>query len=323
MPFHKGHEAMINFALTKSTSLTILICCSDKELLAPAIRKKWLIDTFKDTKNLDIQTFDYLENEFPNTSVSSKEVSAIWAKKFKELFPDYSLVVTSEPYGEYIATFMNIEHLAFDIERTIIPISASSIRKNSSVNWDYLPDRVKEFYIKKVVLLGSESTGKTTLANDLSIHFNASLVLEAGREVIKNSNTFTLEELYTTAIEHTKKIKKAIEGHSPLLIIDTDVHITQSYAAYTFGEKLLLSEETYALNKADLYLYLNNDVPFVQDGTRLNEAERNLVDLSHRKICKEFGLEIHEIKGNWEERFEKAVALIEKILLKQNNNFKM
>src|SRR6187402_1317487 len=123
MPFHKGHEAMINFALTKSDHLTILICCSDKETLSPAFRKRWIEDTFSYKNNFDVRVFNYYESELPNTSVSSTDVSKIWAEKFKALLPDYSLLITSEPYGEYVADFMNIQHIPFDPERNIIPIS--------------------------------------------------------------------------------------------------------------------------------------------------------------------------------------------------------
>ncbi len=314
MPFHKGHEAMINFAFTKSQHVTVLICCSDKENISSSLRKKWIADTFSHKKNLDILIFNYSEDEFPNTSVSSSEVSKIWARKFKELFPEYTLLITSEPYGEFVADFMNINHLFFDLERKLIPISASTIREDIFTNWNYLPNAVKPFYVKKVVLLGTESTGKTTLTHLLANHFNASIVLEAGREVIKNSTIFTVEDLYTTAKEHSKKIKNELTGDNPLLIIDTNVHITQSYSYYAFEKKLDLSEEIYALNKADLYLYLNNDVPFIQDGGRLSETDRNSLDLSHRKIISEYALPIHEIKGNWQERFQKSVELIKKIL---------
>jgi HTH-type transcriptional regulator, transcriptional repressor of NAD biosynthesis genes len=40
LPFHKGHQAMINFALTKCDYLSVLICCSDKENIDGLIRQK-------------------------------------------------------------------------------------------------------------------------------------------------------------------------------------------------------------------------------------------------------------------------------------------
>ena len=44
-----------------------------------------------------------------------KDVSSVWSERFKEIFPDYDLVITSEEYGDYVASFMGIKHIAFDI----------------------------------------------------------------------------------------------------------------------------------------------------------------------------------------------------------------
>jgi len=44
----------------------------------------------------------------------------------------------------------------------------------------------------------------------------------------------------------------------------------------------------------------------------LSESDRNLLDFSHREVLQMHGTEIIEISGNWEQRFEKAVAFIEK-----------
>jgi HTH-type transcriptional repressor of NAD biosynthesis genes len=314
MPFHKGHEAMIKFALTKCDFLTVLICSSDKEQLPDHVREGWLQSIFSEITKIEIRILNYKEDEYPNTSVSSSEVSKIWSKKFKELFPDYSLLITSEPYGDLIAEYMAIVHIPFDIERKTIPVSSSKIRTDIIANWSFLPDDVKKHYIRKIVILGSESTGKTTLTIRLAKYFNASFVPETARDLIKNSNFFSLEDLYKVAVEHSKRIEKGIMGNSPLLIIDTDIHITQSYAYHIFKKELDLEANIYELNKADLYLYLNNDVTFIQDGTRLNEAERNKLDSSHRALLNRYKIPYYEIKGDWENRFEKSVSLIENLL---------
>jgi HTH-type transcriptional repressor of NAD biosynthesis genes len=52
LPFHKGHEAMIKFALTKCDFLTVLVCCSDKESIPDTFRKSWIEKTLKNRKIL-------------------------------------------------------------------------------------------------------------------------------------------------------------------------------------------------------------------------------------------------------------------------------
>ncbi len=314
LPFHKGHEAMINFALTKSDFLTILICCSDKENIPSTIRQKWIEKTFETQKNIEVKTFNYLESEFPNTSVSSIEVSKIWSTIFKELFPTHDLVITSEEYGNFVASFMNIRHISFDISKQLFPISATAIRNNIYANWAYLPNSVKPYFSIKVVILGTESTGKTTLTEQLAKYFNCSSVKESGRDLIADSNLFDFNDLHLVVNEHAKRIDSVVSEQSPLVIIDTDIHITKSYAKFIFNRKLEVESKIYNSNKANLYLYLNNDVEFVQDGTRLNEEDRNLLDISHRQILIDYNINIVEISGDWKCRFDKAVRVIKNLI---------
>jgi HTH-type transcriptional repressor of NAD biosynthesis genes len=218
--------------------------------------------------------------------------------------------VTSEEYGNYVAEFMNIRHIPYDRSKTLFPVSATAIRRDLFTHWKYLPDSVKPDFALKVVILGTESTGKTTLAERLARHFNGTLVAEAGRDIIADSNDFTLDDLYLVATEHAKRIDEAVMGNSPLVIIDTDIHTTISYARFVFDRELEISADIYHSNKANLYLYLNNDVEYWQDGTRLREADRNLLDHSHRRVLAAHHIDFVEIKGDWEERFEKAVEEI-------------
>jgi len=323
LPFHKGHEAMIRFALTKCDWLTVLVCCSDKENIPDSVRKNWIEKTFIANKNIEVKCLNYAEKELPNTSVSSKDVSKIWSQKFKTLFPDYNLLVSSEPYGNFVAAFMGIKHIAFDLPRKTIPISATRIRSDLFENWNFLPDSVKPDFAIKVVLLGTESTGKSTLTKRLSQHYNCNAVMEAGRDLIPDSNTFVFEDLNLVAQEHAKRIEEAVLGESPLIIIDTDIHITMSYAKFMFGKLYLPNKNIYQSNKANLYLYLKNDASYVQDGTRLSEVDRNLLDASHRLILKKHNIEFMEISGDWEDRYEMALKFVDELIAGEVGNYTM
>ena len=321
LPFHKGHEALIRFALTQCEFLSVLICSSDQEFIEGIIRKSWIENSFRDVPNLEIIVLDYKESELPNTSESSGEVSKVWANCFKKIFPDHELLVTSEPYGNFVAKFMNIKHISFDQERQQVPISASIIRNDIFSNWRFIPDGVKPFFSIKVVILGTESTGKSTLTKQLANHYACTMVAEAGRELISDSNNFIYEDLLAVAREHAVKINEALAGNYPLVIIDTDIHITKSYSKFVFNKNLDIDQGIIDTNKAQLYLYLNNDVDYVQDGTRLSFADRNNLDQSHRKILQQSNIQFVEIKGNWDKRFEKAVACIDKLIEQKKHDF--
>lgn len=314
MPFHKGHVAMIEFALNQCDFLTVLVCCSTQEEMPCSLRKQWIQQTFKGVKRLEVKSFTYSENELPNTSESSTEVSKVWANTFLEELPEQDLLITSEKYGEYVAEFMGIEHLAFDPPRNLYPISASALRSHLFEHWHMVPQAVKPHLAIKVAILGTESTGKSTLAQKLSNHFGAELVNEAGRTLIENSNSFSVDDLRKVAKAHAESIEAALVGSSPLVILDTSVHTTISYGRHFFSEELSMGDSIMTTNQADLYLYLKNDVAFVQDGTRLPEAERNKLDVSHKAVLKEFGISFHEIGGDWEERGAKAKTLVASLI---------
>jgi HTH-type transcriptional repressor of NAD biosynthesis genes len=317
LPFHKGHEALICFALSKADFLTVLVCGGDKEEVSCNIRQQWIKHAFNHVKNIEVITYNYREALLPNTSQSSQQVSQVWSAVFKQLFPDYSLLVTSEPYGEFVAGYMHIKHLAFDPGRKLFPVSASAIKENLFLNWPFLSNATKPTLAVKVAVLGTESTGKTTLTNMLAEYYGCNSVLEAARDLIADSNQFTFDDLHLVATEHGNKIKEAETGSSALIIIDTDIHITKSYARFAFNKELPVNEDIYHANKAALYLYLNNDVNHVQDGTRLHKTDRDLLDISHRQVLKDHNINIVEIKGGWPERFNKAIEEIDKLCIQR------
>ena len=312
-PFHIGHQRMIEFALEKG-SVTVLVCAEENEKIDGNIRKNWIENTFPNNENLKVKVFNYNENNFPNSSVSDWEISKIWSHIFLEYFKEEDFLVTSEEYGNMLADIMNIEHFMFDEKRENIQISASRIRENIFQNWNFLPLSVQKYFALKVVFLGTESTGKTFLTNKLSDYFKSNKVSEAGRDLIPDSKEFEFEDLERVYPEHAKRIEDADCGKSFLTLIDTDVYITKSYAEFIFRKSLIVPIEILNINQSDLYLYLTKDAEYIQDGTRLEIDDRNKLDDSHRKILKECRIDFKEISGNWEERENTAMKLIEKLI---------
>lgn len=306
LPFHNGHKALIEFALTQCDELFAVVCCSNKETMSATLRRQWIEETFPDSEQLQVIELHYDEDELPNTSVSSRGVSRVWADKFLRTVPPVDVVITSEDYGDYVAEYMDIRHIPFDKKRIQVPTSATTIRNDVLANWAFLPPAVKRSYQKKVVLLGTESTGKSSLAKALARELNGALVEEAGRDLIPDSTSFSKEDLLKVVDMHAARIQHAIEALQPIVIIDTDVHITQSYARFQFEHFLDVDPHIYDIHHADLYLYLSADVPYVQDGTRMHEEARHALDASHRQTLLHFGIAFEEIGGNWQERMNEA-----------------
>lgn len=312
LPLHKGHVALIEFALKHCEKLIVLLCSTDSEAIDGKTRLKWLLDFAANNPGLAIEHLEYDADILPNTSVSSREVSKLWAVKLKELFPEVDIVFSSELYGDYLSEYLLVEHKCFDIERSQVRISASAILKNTLGEWEYIAETAKPFFVKKIVLLGSESTGKSTLAERLAKAFETVHVPEMARDIIGTTKEVVYDDLIKIASLHAQTILDYTKKANRILVCDTDVNITASYSEYLFKKALHVPDWIKIANKADLYIFLDTDCPFIQDGTRLSEAERNDLSEQHKQHLNNAGINYHLITGNWVERFEQAKQLIVK-----------
>jgi HTH-type transcriptional regulator, transcriptional repressor of NAD biosynthesis genes len=313
MPLHTGHLALINFALQHCDHLYIILCYTGKEPIDGMIRKQWLYKSFEKYSNITLVSFQYNDTELPNTSVSSRHVSELWARAFKSLVPHMTIVFTSEDYGDYLAEYMGIQHFIFDKSRSIIPVSANEIRANPFLYWNYISNEAKPWFVKKITLAGTESTGKSVLTERLAKHFNTSFVPEMAREIIEKTNECTPDDLYKIADIHAKAIQSKISTANKLLFADTDLIITKSYSQFLFGKELIAEPWVEEANKFDLYLFLEPDCEYIQDGTRLSISERNALSQHHKIYFEKMGIQVIAINGNWDERFRQAVDTIEQI----------
>lgn len=317
MPIHTGHVNLINYALSVCDIVVVWVCVSNKETMNGDIRLNWVKEIFKDNKRIQPLLFNYDESILPSTSESSQSVSKVWAEAIKENIPDVNVIVSSEKYGDYLATYLNIEHCYYAIPKEV---SATDIRENPYKNKDFIPEVVKPYYQRKICILGTESTGKSTLVENLAAHFQADFVPEVGREVVEHSNECTPNDLKIIATKHAELIMEKENKSSGLLFVDTDIHITKSYAKFLFDEVLDVEDWIMKANCCDLYLYLDNDVPYVQDGTRLSEADRNTLDTYHQQELEKAGISFIHINGHWDERFAMAVREVEKCMKGLNSN---
>ncbi|MBD0328311.1 MAG: AAA family ATPase [Pyrinomonadaceae bacterium] len=222
------------------------------------------------------------------------------------MIPEVDAVFSSEPYGDTFAACLGAKHYLFDKDRTLVPVSATAIRQKSLTHWHYLPRVVQPFFVKKIALLGSESTGKTTLAEKLAAHYHTTFVPEAAREVIGHTNDCTPADLVQLASLHAQNILAATPLANRLLFLDTELTITRSYSQFLFHQNVNVPEWVEKANRCDLYLFLTTDCPFVQDGTRLSETEREALSAAHLAGVKKASLPCKIISGHWQERLQQA-----------------
>jgi HTH-type transcriptional repressor of NAD biosynthesis genes len=320
MPLHAGHILLINFALQHCDHLYIVLCYTANEPIEGLVRYQWISQSFRSNANITIISFEYDESVLPNTSVSSRDASLAWAKAFQSLVPGISMIFTSEDYGDYLAEYMHAKHISFDKERSIIPVSATVIRSNPLLYWNYIAGSAKIGFVKRIALVGSESTGKSVLTEKLARYYDTSFVPEMAREVVETTNECKPADLYKIAALHANEIQSKLATANKLLFVDTDLITTKSYSTFLFNEELVVDDWIEETNKFSLYLFLEPDCEYVQDGTRLSLEDRNALSIHHKKKFEEAGVPIISVLGNWDERFEKAIDIIDRLVLKKSGN---
>lgn len=311
MPVHGGHHALIRYARAHCDRLTILHCHHRDEPIPGRLRRRWLQRLFGSVPGVRLMHWEYDPALLPDTSVSSWEVSRLWADSIRQRLPEVNVVFTSEPYGEFLAAHLGIRHRMFDVAREAVPVAASAIRATPWQYWEHLPSVVKPFFVQKVCLVGTESTGKSTLAKTLAEYFRTVHVAEAARDVVEHTEACTFSDLGRIVSAHSRAILRQTQNAQRFLFMDTDLTITKSYAGFLFGQPLVAPPWMEAVNRAQLYLYLEADAPYVQDGTRLGVSERAALDAHHKQTFSEAGVRVAPIRGTtWRARTEAAIDAV-------------
>ncbi|SNQ43572.1 AAA family ATPase [Cellulophaga lytica] len=174
--------------------------------------------------------------------------------------------------------------------------------------------------IVKVVLFGPESTGKTTLSEQLARHYHSVWVPEYAREYLQdkwNNERKTCEpkDLLPIAEGQMKLENKLAKKAKDVLICDTDLLETKVYSeAYYIGtcDPVL---EKYALeNTYDLYFLTYVDVPWEADDLRDKPQERQEMFNFFKQTLLKYNRNFITLRGGKAERLATAVAAIDKIL---------
>lgn len=167
----------------------------------------------------------------------------------------------------------------------------------------------------RVVVTGSESTGKTTLAGELAAHYGTIWSPEFAREHLDLKGS----PLDDSDVEPIARGQMAGEDEaalraSGLLILDTDLVSTVVYSRYYYGRCPEWIAEAARRRRAQLYLLLYPDVPWVPDGEQRDRpAAREELHRLFRYALEAFGARYVEIRGSWPERRLRAIASIDAI----------
>ena len=167
----------------------------------------------------------------------------------------------------------------------------------------------------RVVLTGSESTGKTTLAEQLAKHFGADFVPEFVREFAeKKGGSIDFSDHGPIARGQMALEDEHIARGSPLIIQDTDLLSTAVYCEHYFGRCPPWIQETAAARKPDLYLLCDIDIPWIPDGVRDRGERRDEMQALFREAVVKSGVPFVESRGGADDRVRAAIDAVRQII---------
>ena len=181
--------------------------------------------------------------------------------------------------------------------------------------------------IKKIVVIGPESTGKSTLCQKLAAHYDTLWVPEYAREYLENNGPeYHYNDLLTIAKRQidletkiTVELDNSLQNNSnntlndrPTLFIDTDMYVMKVWAEFVYNQCHNWILNRIAERKYNLYLLCDIDLPWVEDPLREypDQKIREKLYYFYKELLVNQSTPWCNISGNYEERFEKATRFI-------------
>lgn len=320
-PLHLGHVRCIIEAANQCEDLILVISEGvNRNEIDIRIRYRWIYQVTKHIGNVRIFV---LTDDANTKSDYREEYWMIDANKVKEFAgKKIDVVFCGSDYNEesfWGKCYPESKLIFFPRD----DISSTKIRENVMKHWDWLPNVVKPYYTKKVLLIGGESTGKSTLTINLANYYNTNYLEEVGRDISERSGTDLLmipEDFTDILLLHKIKEKELLQYSNKVFFEDTDCIITKFYIQFLEGKDKNwnegLADAIGKFNQYDLVLFLEPDVKFVQDGDRspIIEADRVTYSEKIKALYREQGIKMEIVTGDYQERFLKATQLVNQLL---------
>ncbi|MQM24064.1 AAA family ATPase [Glycomyces albidus] len=335
-PPHAGHHHLIRTARAGCERLTVLVSHADVETIPLAARVAWIREAHPDVRV--VGTVDNVHMDLHDEAIWQAHVDI-----FKAAVPErIDALFTSESYGPELARRLGAAHVEVDLDRARFPVSGTKIRADPAGNWHYLEGPVRAGLALRVVALGAESSGTTTIAEALAAAYAARggawadtrCVPEYGRTFseeklralqavrpgaawsdVRFEMPFDTADFPVIAARQNELEEAAARLGGPVLFCDTDAFATAIWhERYLGGRNPALDPLADALHH-HLYLLTDHDgVPFDDDGLRDGEHLRPWMTARFEQELRRTGRRYVKLRGSREHRLEQAVRAVDALV---------
>jgi len=303
---NQGHVQMIEFALSKVNQLYVFLLGSQKDDHYTVNRLEW-------------------ERNFPSTTHVQLRFSA--ASSVEEFLAGFdcpkeiSILFSTDKQMQRIAKKLNLSFWLMERYQPQADHYHSVSRKDTFKYWHQMPRAIRQFFVKKVVLFGPESTGKSTLASQLADYFETVWNPEYIRGYLDvkqqihgpfraNEDIVKVSDLEPVAIGQLISEKDKTEQANKLVFFDTNLLMHSLYVQHYFGQVPAWLQALVETQHYDLYLLMDTDIGFHHDPYRDSPFQQKKMHQFFRETLIEKGLPYFEISGTGEARFQNAVQKV-------------
>ncbi|GAA4632673.1 nicotinamide-nucleotide adenylyltransferase [Actinoallomurus vinaceus] len=345
-PPHAGHHHLIDTAADACERVTVVVAASTVESIPLALRTAWLRERHPQPYVDIVPVVDDVEVDYDSEEIWAAHVAAFQAGLAAASGngvgaldrPPVDAVFSSEEYGPELARRFAAAHVPVDPPRSRFPVSGTAVRGDPVACWPWLSPAVRAYLARRVVIVGAESSGTTTLSRALAAHYSArGGVWAATRWVPEYGRLYCEEKLALArrtdpdrwigdlpwssvefaliAERHLALEDAAARSGSPLLICDTDAFATSLWHERYLGALSPDAERVHARTHHDLWILTDTaGVPFEQDGWRDGESIRERMSDRFREELDRRGLPYVVVTGAHEDRLAAAVTAVDALL---------
>jgi HTH-type transcriptional regulator, transcriptional repressor of NAD biosynthesis genes len=311
LPLHRGHQLMIETALSQVDELTIVVYGSERpgdDQMPLELRLRWLRELYPHVESI-VPLEDPLAADLDADDPAHAE---LYADGIRFLGPFDKVFSSEEGYGRF-AELLEAEHVLVDAARTLVPTSGTVIRSNPYEYRGWMDPLVYASLIERVVFVGTESSGKTTLARRMASELDTLWTHEFGRELWEAQGLQGSFADFLKIARRQRQREDAGARHARrFLFCDTNAWTTLQWAVRAYGTADTRLRELVDRTVGDYTWFLcANDFGWIDDGTRemAGTAAQEFQD-QHVRDLERRGLTYVTVTGPIDERVEQVNAVL-------------
>lgn len=307
LPPHQGHLYLVEFARSFAEEVTVVVGSLPSEPIPGELRYQWMKELFPQLRVV------HLTDENPQYPHEHPDFWQIWKESLERIVAKpVDAVFASESYGAPLAEALGARFIPTNALRETVPVSGTAIRQDPPAHWNHLPLPVRRYFQRRIVIFGPESSGKTTLAGQLALHFQGLVVAEYARTWLAGrEGGFTLDDMEVIARGQCASELALSRLGSPYLFCDTDSLTTALWCRQLFDQ---VPESVSALTENDrshLTLLLQPDLPWQEDPLRFTPHTREQFYQDCLQALERRNRPYTVISGHGHARLQQAVEAVQ------------